>query len=108
MAALTERLNNTLLNIPPLYEHEDYFGRLWDVLTCCRYAAKTSKGDTILFQVILHTENNENLSSLPALVGIIHQKDNLLTREIPIILKAICHGGDHREPVITIMYQDED
>ena len=88
--AITERVYNSINNIPPAYDHEDYYGRLWDVLTTCRYAAKNSQGDTILFQVILHTENN------------------LLRRDIPITLKAICHGGDHREPVITIMFTDED
>ena len=88
--AITERVNNTIENIPPLYDHEDYYGRLWDVVWMCRNATRNSKGDTLFFQVVIHTENN------------------LLKREIPITLKAICHGGDHREPVITIMFPEED
>ena len=89
--ALTERVNNEVKNIPPEYQHEDYEGRLWDVLMMCRYSIFNSKGgDTLFFQVVLHSENT------------------LVRKFVPITLKAMCHPGDHREPVITIAFPDED
>lgn len=89
--AITERLHNAIENIPEAYSHEDYNGRLWDILNMCRlYAGRSNNEGTILFQVILHTENN------------------LQKSDLPITLKAMCHPGDNMEPVISIMFPTED
>ena len=88
--AITESLHQALSNIPEVYSHESYEGRLRDVLWMCYLEARKTTKDQMLFKVILHTENliREN--------------------EPPTALKSICHPGDSLEPVITIMFPDED
>ena len=60
---------------------EDVKGRLWDVLSMFRFAARRG-GDTLLYKLIV-------------------------TRRT-VILKAVIGPGDTPEPVITIMLPDED
>ena len=88
--AITERLYTALSNIPEVHSHETYEGRLRDVLWMCYLEARKTVKDQMLFKVILHTEN------------VIREN------EPPIALKSMCHPGDNLEPVITIMFPDED
>lgn len=59
-------------------------GRLWDILFVLYWRIKTSPENTskILYEVLIGGSE--------------------------VKLKAICHPGDHGEPVITIMLPDED
>ena len=59
-------------------------GRLWDVLMVLR--AKATHGDLVLFDVIVATGGKQTTVSLKALIG----------------------PGDAGEPVVTIMFPDED
>ena len=63
-------------------------GRLWDVLWMLHYAIATSpgSGSTIRFQ-------------LYALIGGVSR---------PVTLKAVMGPGDEGEPVLTVMWPDED
>ena len=65
-------------------------GRLWDILWVFATRAKHSKGDTMRFALKLISEVN------PSANGRI------------VDLKAIIGPGDNGEPVITIMFPDED
>ena len=88
--AITEKLYQSISEIPEAYSHEDFKGRLWDVLWMCAVAASKESKGTLLFKVILHTQNR------------------IQEKETPITLKAMCHPGDQHEPVITIMFPEED
>lgn len=61
-------------------------GRLWDVLWMCTFAARSSKGSEIRYQLYIQNGMRKKL----------------------ITLKALCHPGDKAEPVITIMLPEED
>jgi len=63
-------------------------GRLWDVLMCLRYAISKSNGnvDRLIFSVLVLRNGNVE----------------------KVKLRAICHPGDNGEPVLTIMYPNED
>lgn len=69
-------------------------GRLWDVLWMLRVAIKKDKtqGSHIRYQLIVQNDFEHDLEDPRYLVT----------------LKSLCHGGDDREPVITIMMPDED
>ena len=82
--AVTSRLHEALMDIPDEFGHEGYKARLWDVLSMCRVYTNKTKGDTVLFKVILHTSDNKT--------------DDLIT------LKAMCHPGDNGEPVVTMAF----
>jgi hypothetical protein len=75
------------VEVPTGLEHcQDETGRLWDVLSVMRYAAKHG-GSVMHFDVITQTSE----------------------RERPMVtLKAICGPGDTLAPVITIMLPEED
>ena len=62
-------------------------GRLWDVLTVLRFTAKHTPGSQLLFKVITIMKAKQRRT---------------------ITLKAMVSGGDNGEPVITIMYPEED
>jgi len=62
-------------------------GRLWDIFVMLKLEIKRKPGASILFFDVL-------------LVGGSKKKSQ--------ILKAVASGGDHGEPVITIMYPEED
>ncbi len=66
---------------PPKGSIQDYTGRVWDVLTMFRSAAKQG-GAQVSFTVKIGRER--------------------------ITFKAICGPGDSAEPVITIMLPEED
>lgn len=66
----------------------DINGRLWDVLTMLKYGIRNAKTtDRIEFTVMVVRER---------------------VRPTPTRLKAICGPGDNMEPVITLMFVDED
>lgn len=67
---------------------QDLQGRLWDVMTMLRFYSKQSQGSIINFQVLLNGKDS--------------------TRPKTRFLKAICGPGDNAEPVITIMFPNED
>ena len=69
-------------------ETQDERDRLWDLLTMFHFAAQQSpQGTELLFHVLVPKD-----SQSPKLVA----------------LKAICGPGDTPEPVLTIMFPDED
>jgi hypothetical protein len=75
--------------VPPGVECQDEAGRLWDVLTMFRLAARRSEGDRLTFAV--------------------HVRDDNRGRTPPLVrLKAVCGPGDDAAPVLTIMLPDED
>ena len=86
--AITDTLMEIVNNKP---KHEDIEGRIWDIITMLKYAIKQVEPNTstLSFSLIL----NEILT---------HEK-----QPQGIELKAIVHGGDNQEPVITIMIFDE-
>jgi len=61
---------------------EDVQGRLWDVLSMFRFAARMNGGDTLRY--------------------------SLMVSRRKVLLKAVIGPGDTPEPVITIMLPDED
>jgi hypothetical protein len=67
-------------------------GRLWDVLSMFRFAARGHSGPHLSFKVIFITGTTSSGCIVRRLVA----------------LKATCHPGDDMEPVITIMLPDED
>jgi hypothetical protein len=73
---------------------QDISGRLWDVLTMFRLAAKRG-GEEIRFRVTVING-----------VCVGGKRINRTKRET-VILKAICGPGDSGDPVITILLPDE-
>jgi len=61
---------------------EDERGRLWDVLSMFRFAARVTTGDTLRYRLTV-------------------------SRRI-VILKAIIGPGDTTDPVVTILLPEED
>jgi hypothetical protein len=74
---------------------QDISGRLWDVLTMFKLAAKQG-GTEVRFSV-----------SVVSCLSVDGERINRTKRET-VALKAICGPGDGGEPVITIMLPDED
>jgi len=92
--ALTDGLYHELI-VPPLElakEGQTIEGRLWDTLMVFRYAASGADGNLIYFHVRFQTSSTSEGSPVTRLAR----------------LKALCHGGDDLEPVITIMLPEED
>lgn len=75
--------------LPPGQDHN---GRLWDVLWMLRGAIKATpvNTDTVLFQLR------------------VVQKEQEGTQTELVQLKGVCGPGDEGEPVITIMFPEED
>jgi len=82
--AITAGVHDLIENIPPSQSHQDYKGRLWDVLYMASLAAKRG-GSQVLYKLILH-----------------HGRKKYAT------LKMHIGPGDNGEPVITIMLPNED
>lgn len=83
---------------------QDHIGRLWDLLTMFRVAAKKG-GDRIDFYFLMQLQDgrmrpNSALRKMRNVGGgmAMHRQQ----------VKALCGPGDHFEPVITIMLPDED
>lgn len=87
--ALTDTVYNMFVEVPKGLEGEGQStsGRLWDILTMFRYAAKNGNGSEILFK--LGVRNKPGITKT-------------------ITLKSVCGPGDNMEPVITIMLPEED
>ena len=95
--AMTIAAYSTTVSEPgtPLPPGQDISGRLWDVLTMFKAAAKQG-GEEIHFPV-----------SVVNWVSADGERINRTKRET-VILKAICGPGDSAEPVITVLLSDED
>lgn len=89
--ALTARVWARCVQAPADVPGQDEEGRLWDILWCFRWAvARQASGTTneLSFQVGIQNDADR----APELVR----------------LKVHCGPGDNPEPVITIMFPDED
>jgi len=87
--ALTSRVWGEVV-VPPIEAQgfQDDIGRLWDLLICLKAASKRSNGESELkFEMIIQNEPG---------------------RGETITLKANCGPGDAAEPVITVMFPEED
>jgi hypothetical protein len=90
--AVTAAVWATIEAIPLALEGiQDIEGRLWDVLWMASLAAKQHGRDTDTVRFMLYMDRNEG-----------GRRVSLLT------LKAVCGPGDDGEPVVTIMYPEED
>ena len=92
--AITANLFTTFIEPAPALTSlgQSTEGRLWDVLSMFRFAAKVHSGSLLHFKVSFVT-------GAAASGGIVHRT---------VSLKALCHPGDDMEPVITIMLPEED
>lgn len=78
---------------------QDLKGRLCDVLYMARLAAGRSQGEsTILFQVIFEVSGRQDFTDT---------RGRMMTGKRYVTLKAVIHGGDEGEPVLTIMLAHE-
>lgn len=86
--AVTERVVNEILEPDEVSaaHGQDAEGRLWDVLTMFRHAASGSAGSLVLFGLLVVMNGKQET----------------------VRLKAVCGPGDDGEPVVTIMFPDED
>jgi hypothetical protein len=87
--ALTSAVWARCVEVPPGVSCQDESGRLWDVLFVLRMAIREASGPVLTYGV--HVRNT-NRHGTPPLVR----------------LKAICGPGDNAEPVITVMFPEED
>lgn len=70
---------------------QDVNGRLWDVLWMLRVAIRRGmETDRLNYHLYVRNTDREKLDHR----DVVH-------------LKALCHGGDYCEPVITVMLPDE-
>ena len=77
------------MRVPEPVEGQDEAGRLWDILWMCRCGILQSRRAQAELLFRLHVRNDNRRATLVA-------------------LKAVCGPGDELEPVITIMFPDED
>jgi hypothetical protein len=89
--ALTAAVWAKCVAVPPGVLCQDEAGRLWDLLTMLRFAARGpgAGASEVRFAVHVRNDNRERTSRL-------------------VRLKALCGPGDRGEPVVTIMVLDED
>ncbi|MGZ3773022.1 MAG: DUF6573 family protein [Pseudobdellovibrionaceae bacterium] len=72
---------------------QEYEGRLWDLLNLAKNEMVKNRGtDTARFSVIIARETAKG--------------DRL--KHVTEQFKIICHGGDNREPVLTVSLPNED
>ena len=92
--AVTINLFTTYIEPVPALEAlgQSTEGRLWDILSMFRFAAKAQSGSTLHFKVSFITGTTTS-------GGIVRRT---------MALKTLCHPGDNLEPVITIMLPGED
>ena len=77
--------------VPSAVSCQDEAGRLWDVLTMLRHAARGQPEGAREVRFGVHVRS-DNRGRTPPLVR----------------LKALCGPGDQGEPVLTVMLPDED
>lgn len=92
--AITEALQNMIEDKP---EHEDIEGRTWDVVWMLRCAITGAIPARKVGESIIFYELILNSSSWKP-----DEAQKMTT------LKALVHGGDNLEPVITVMLPSED
>lgn len=86
--AITSTVWAHCVSVPERCPWQDETGRLWDVLWMLRNAIqKTPKESTILFTLSVQ---------------------NSPSQMAEVTLKTICSPGDKGEPVLTVMFPDED
>ncbi len=86
--AVTQAVFEKYIRVPEGVIGQDEAGRTWDILSMLRLAiARSIGGDSLRYTVLIRNDN---------------------AGAQPIELKALCHPGDHAEPVITILLPDED
>lgn len=86
--ALTSAVWNECVAVPTSADWQDETGRLWDILHMLRIALLSAgQVTTVAFTVLV--QNDEEPAQ-------------------PVNLKAVCGPGDNGEPVITVMFPDED
>lgn len=86
--ALTHAVFESCVRVPEGVGCQDEPGRLWDILWMLRCAIAASRGESELaFKVLVHNDE-----SGPR----------------PVRLKAICGPGDQGEPVLTVLFPQED
>lgn len=85
--ALTRAVWDAYVKVPAGVEAQDESGRLWDVLWMLRCSIARTQGDTCHYTLFVRNDNR---------------------RPKAVRLKAVCHGGDQAEPVITVMMPNED
>jgi len=89
--ALTAVVWAKCVAVPPGVLCQDEAGRLWDVLTMLRFAARRQGGGGSELRFGVHVRN-DNRDHTPPLVR----------------LKALCGPGDQGEAVVTVLMLDED
>ena len=92
IAAFAKTVSESDTPLPPC---QDISGRLWDVLSMFKLAAKRG-GSEIRFPVTVINW-----------VYVDGERINR-TKQETVMLKALCGPGDNGEPVITILLPDED
>lgn len=86
--AITRNVWRRCIEIPAWEAWQDETGRAWDLLLVLYIAIKmNSHGDRLMFEVCI--QNVPGLSE-------------------NVALKAIVGPGDHGEPVVTVMFPEED
>lgn len=85
--ALTQAVWDSYVKVPAGVVAQDEAGRPWDVVWMLRNAIAQTAGSEVRFTVYVRNHNR---------------------RPKPVTLKALCHGGDHAEPVVTVMLPNED
>ena len=89
--AMTERVwSEVVIPLGEVATWQDDLGRLNDLLACLRYGIKTSPNPTteISFQMDMMNNDRQPIKT--------------------VALKAVCGPGDNLEPVITVMFPEED
>src|SRR5437660_10897516 len=87
--ALTRAVWEKCVAVPPGVWCQDEAGRLWDVLWLLACAVRRGAGPVVRFGVHVRNDNRERTPPL-------------------VRLKALCGPGDAGEPVVTVMFPDED
>ena len=89
--ALTSAVWGMCVEVPEGVAWQDWHGRLYDILFMMKAAIRGAEPGSDLIRFGLRVRN-DNSPGLPPLVR----------------LKAQCGPGDNAEPVITVMFPDED
>jgi hypothetical protein len=89
--ALTAAAWAKCVSVPPGVVCQDEAGRLWDVLTMLRWAARGGKDGARELRFGVHVRNDHRERTPPL-----------------VRLKAVCGPGDWGESCINVMLPDED
>lgn len=112
--AITAGVNTLINNIPKSRSYQDYNGRLWDVLYMGSIGARNNRNKSqFLYSLILPHIERKEVYYKPKIdfekgiykEGYWKEKNVMIDNTT---LKMVISGGDHGEPVITIMLPNED